>query len=313
MAGLVPVAAIAGAAGLGAQEEEPVFRSDTRLVLLHATVVDTKGRLVTNLTREAFKVYENNVLQPLRIFRREDVPVSLGIVVDNSGSMRDKRQKVEAAAIAMVKASNPKDEVFIVNFNDEAFLDVDFTGDIKRMETGLTQINSRGGTAMYDAISMSIDWVKEKGKRDKRVLMLITDGADTASALTLEKLLPKAHNADVVIHAIGLLTAEARGEARKAKRAVTAITEATGGLGFFPNELAEVEKLALDVAHDIRNQYVLAYSPTLSQLDGTFRTIKVTANGPNRPTVRTRSGYYATPDQKAPKVPGAQSLVAPSR
>jgi VWFA-related protein len=294
--------ALGGAGTLAAQQDDILFRSDTRLVQLHATVVNSKGQLVTDLPRTAFKVFENNVEQPIKLFKREDVPVSLGLIVDNSGSMRDRRQKVEAAAIQMVKASNQLDQVFIVNFNEEAYLDCDFTSNIKEMEErGLTRIDSRGGTAFYDALGMSIDHVK-RGKRDKKVLMLITDGADNASTLTLEKLLAKIHAAEgLVVHAIGLLATEAPREARKAKRAVEEITKAGGGLCFLPKELEEVDKFALQVAHDIRNQYAIGYSPTNQAMDGSFRQVRVVANGPNKPLVRTRSGYYATPDQREPK------------
>ncbi|MDX2268532.1 MAG: VWA domain-containing protein [Bryobacter sp.] len=283
-----------GSAGLlPAQDQDPVFTSDTRLVLLYATVVDKNGNIVTNLPRSAFKVFENNVEQPLKIFRREDVPISLGLVIDNSGSMRMRRAKVNTAALQMVKASNRQDEVFIVNFNDDAFLDVDFTGDVRKLEDGLSRIDTRGGTAMYDAISMSIDHLTRKGKRDKKVLMLITDGADTASRSTLEKLISQVHSTDVVAYSIALLNDESPRDAKKAKRALDAIAKASGGLTFLPKTLEEVESLALEVANDIRSQYVLAYSPLIQELDGTFRTIKVTAQGPNRPQVRTRSGYYA--------------------
>jgi Ca-activated chloride channel homolog len=290
-------------------QEDPVFRSDTRLVVLNATVVDAKGKILTDLPRSAFKVFENNVEQPLKIFRREDVPVSLGVVVDNSGSMRLRRNKVESAALQMVKASNKLDEVFVVNFNDDAFLDVDFTADIKKMEEGLTRIDARGGTAMYDAINMSIDHLIAKGKREKKVLMLISDGADTASKTTLEKLVAQAHAADqnIVIHAIAILNEELPREAKKARRALETITKATGGLAFFPKTIEEVDALALEVAKDIRNQYVIGYSPTVQELDGTFRSIRVAANGPNKPTVRTRSGYYAGAKGSAPK-PGNSVL-----
>jgi VWFA-related protein len=283
-----------------AAQEDAVFRSDTRLVVLHASVIDSKGHLLTNLGKESFKVYENGAQQPLRLFRREDVPVSLGLIVDNSGSMRNRRQQVEAAALAMIKASNPKDEVMVVNYNDEAYEDVPLTGDIKKMEEGLQRIDARGGTAMYDALSMTIDRLKQKGKRDKKVIMLITDGNDNASVTKLEALLRKVSSGDntVVIHCIGLLEDEERREARKAKRAIESIATATGGLYYFPKDLGEVEKIAMQVADDIRNQYVLGYSPTVPQLDGTFRQVKVTASAPNRPVVRTRSGYYATPEKK---------------
>jgi VWFA-related protein len=277
-----------------AQDQTPIFTSDTRLVVLHATAVNSKGQLVTNLPQSAFKVFENGVEQQIKLFRREDVPVALGLVVDNSGSMKDKRSKVEAASIAMVKASNPRDRVFIVNFNEEAYRDVDFTSEIKKLEEGIARIDARGGTAFYDALSASLDYVKQYGKLEKKVLMLVTDGADTASTITAEKLLGRLNSAtDVVVHAIGLLSQEEPREARKAKRSLEAITRASGGLCFFPKEVEEVEKLALQVAHDIRNQYILGYTPLNAALDGTYRTVKVTATGPGSPVVRTRNGYYA--------------------
>ncbi|MEZ5352837.1 MAG: VWA domain-containing protein [Bryobacteraceae bacterium] len=288
-----------------------MFRSDTRLVVLHATVVDNKGRLVDKLPRTAFTVLENGAPQEVKIFRREDVPVSLGLIIDNSGSMRDKRQKVNAAALALVKASNPQDEVFIVNFNDEAFLDQPFTADEKKLEEALTKIDTRGGTAMRDAVTMSIDYLKEKGKRDKRVLLVVTDGDDNTSSEnnTLEKLVAKAQQQEVLVYCIGLLNDEERRKAKRAQRALNALATASGGLSYFPKEADEVQALAVQVAHEIRNQYIIGYSPAVQALDGSYRRIQVTAKGPNRPVVRTRSGYYATPSkQTAPKPASATSL-----
>jgi len=283
-------------------DETTTFRSDTRLVLLPATVVDKSGKLITDLGQKAFKVYENGVEQPIKVFRREDVPISLGIIVDNSGSMRNKRQKVESSALTLVKASNPDDEVFIVNFNDEAFLDQPFTNKIKELEQGLAKIDSRGGTAMRDAVRMSIDYLKENGKKDKKVLLVITDGDDNNSSGTLENLVRAAQQNEVLVYTIGLLSEEEKREAKRAKRALDAITEATGGHAYYPKEVGEVDKIAQQVAHEIRNQYVIGYSPTNPALDGSFRQIRVIANGPGRPVVRTRSGYYATPDkQQSPK------------
>jgi VWFA-related protein len=282
--------------GLLFSQEDPVFRSDTRLVVLHATVVDKNGNLVTTLPQSAFQVYEDGVQQEIKIFRREDIPVSLGLIIDNSGSMRDKRQKVESAALTLVRASNRQDEVFVVNYNDEAFLDTrkDFTNDLKELEEAVTKIDSRGGTAMRDALRMSIDHAKEKGKKDKKALLVVTDGNDNASIVTLENLVKSAQQSEVLIYAIGILNEEDRREAKRAKRALDALAEATGGQAYYPKDLNEVEKIAQQVAHDIRNQYTIAYSPSKQQLDGTFRQIKVVVNGPNRPQVRTRSGYYAT-------------------
>jgi VWFA-related protein len=289
------------------KDQSAVFRSDTRLVVLHATVVDKSGHLVVNLPESAFQVFENGVQQHIKVFRREDVPVSMGLIVDNSGSMRDKRAKVEAAALALVKDSNPQDEVFIVNFNDEAFLDKDFTSDIKEMQEGLARIDSRGGTAMRDAIRMSIDHLKEKAKKDKKVLVVVTDGNDNSSLISLENLVKASQDSGVLIYTVGLLSEEERREAKRAKRALEALSEATGGEAYFPKELTEVDRVAHQVARDIRNQYTIAYTPVNAALDGSFRQVKVVANAPGHPTVRTRTGYYATPDavnQASAQAPG---------
>ena len=265
--------------------------------------MDKNGHLVTTLPREAFTVVENGVQQEIKQFKREDVPVSMGLIIDNSGSMRDKRAKVEAAALALVKASNPDDEVFIVNFNDEAFLDnphgKDFTSDIKEMEDALTRIDSRGGTAMRDAIRMSIDHVKEKSHKDKKVLVVVTDGNDNSSVVGLEDLVKAAQQSEVLIYSVGLLTDEERREAKRAEKALEALAEATGGETFFPRDVSEVERIATQVAHDIRNQYTIAYTPLNQAMDGSFRQIKVTVKASGNPSVRARSGYYATPDQGA--------------
>jgi VWFA-related protein len=283
---------------------EAVFSSETRLVPLNITVTDKAGRLVGNLPQSAFQVYENGVLQPIKLFRREDVPVSMGLIIDNSGSMREKRQAVESAALALVRDSNRQDEVFIVNFNDESYLDADFTNDIKVMEQGLTKIDSRGGTAMRDAIRMSIDHLKEKAKRDKKVILVVTDGNDNASNLSLESLVRLSQQDDVLVYAIGLLSDEEKQEARKARRALDILVSSTGGQVFYPKDVSEVERIAHEVAHDLRNQYTVAYTPTNTALDGSYRQIKVIVKAPGNPVARTRSGYYATADR------GAKSAAA---
>lgn len=291
------------------QDTGTVFRTDTRLVVLNTTVVDKNGHLVTNLTKEAFTVFENGVQQQIRGFKREDIPVSMGLIIDNSGSMRDKRAKVEAASLALVKDSNPEDEVFVVNFNDQAFLDLphgrDFTNDIKDMEEALTRIDSRGGTAMRDAIGTSIDHVKEKGHKDKRVLVVVTDGNDNASIRSLESLVKAAQQSEVLIYSVGLLSDEERREAKRAQKALEALAEATGGEAFFPSDISDVDRIAHKVARDIRNQYTISYTPLNSAMDGTYRQIKVVVKAPGSPTPRTRSGYYATPDQGAAPAKGA--------
>ncbi|HXN49738.1 MAG TPA: VWA domain-containing protein [Bryobacteraceae bacterium] len=285
------------AAPLCPQEQSgATFTADTRLVVLHATVVDNRGKLVTDLPRTAFHVFEDGAEQKLKLFRREDVPVSMGIVIDNSGSMREKRKKVEDAAMALVKASNPQDEVFIVNFNDEAYLDVPMTNDMKKLEEGVARIDSRGGTAMRDAIDLSMEYLKSKAKRDKKVIVVVTDGNDNASEITLEKLIQKAQQREALIYTLGLLEEEDHREGKRAKRALDALATATGALAYYPKAVSDVGAFTLQVAHDIRNQYILGYTPTNEALDGTYRQVKVVVEAHNHPLVRTRTGYYATPE-----------------
>lgn len=298
-------AALLCALPLAAQNRGPqedtgvVIRTDVRLVVLHATVMDKNGHLVTDLPQSAFTVTENGAPQEVRSFKREDVPVSMGLIVDNSGSMRPSRARVEAAALALVKDSNPEDEVFVVNFNDDAYLDnprnKDFTSDIKEMEEALTRIDAKGGTAMRNAIRMSIAHMK-KAHRDKKVLVVITDGNDNLSEITLESLVKLAQQSGVLIYSVGLLEEEEQREAKRAKRALEALAEATGGETYFPKDVSEVDRIAHQVARNIRNQYTIQYTPSNTAMDGSYRQIKVAVKGANRPTVRTRSGYYATPD-----------------
>jgi len=293
---------LAGAASVFAAVQEPtVFRSDIRIVVCHTSVIDKSGHLVTNLGKDAFTVYENKIKQEIARFKREDLPVSLGLVIDNSGSMRNKLDKVKAAAVALVEASNKDDEVFVVNFNDSAYLDLlpgkDFTNSIPELQQALAKIDTRGGTAMRDAIQMSIEHLK-KAHRDKKVLVVITDGNDNSSLVNMETLMRNAHQSEVLIYGVGLLTEEEHREAARAKKALNDLAEATGGKTFFPKAVEEVDAVAQQVAHDIRNQYTIEYSPSNSKMDGTFRAIRIAVRAPGNPTVRTRSGYYATPDAK---------------
>jgi VWFA-related protein len=220
--------------------------------------------------------------------------------------MKEKRARVEAAALALVKASNHQDEVFIVNFNDEAYLDVPFTNDVNKMQQGLARIDARGGTAMRDAVNMSIDYLKTKGKKDKKVLIIVTDGNDNASTVSLERVVQRAIRSEVLIYAVGLLGDEERHEAARAKRALKELTTTTGGMVFYPKQVDEVNQIAVNIAHDIRSQYTLAYTPQLPD-DGSYRQIKVTVDAPGHPVVRTRSGYYATRDQLVHSIDSASS------
>lgn len=286
------------AVAVRAQDEIPVFSTGIKEVTLHVSVLDKSGKLITNIPKSAFKVYEDNVEQPIKLFRREDVPVSMGILVDNSGSMNDKRARVAAAALALVKASNPDDEVFIVNFNDDPYLDQSFTHDAKKLEEALSRIDARGGTAMRNAISGAIDYMKTDAKLDKKVIVVVTDGNDNSSGeTTLEQLLRKVRDSGILVYSIGLLSEEEAREARAAKRALNSLAETSAGAAYYPKDLAEVEKLTPEIAHEIRNQYTIAYSPLNENLDGSFRKIKVELSGQYKgATVRAKNGYYATPE-----------------
>jgi len=276
-----------------------VFHADVQEVLLHATVIDDKQRMVTNLDKNAFSVFEDGKLQVIKSFRHEDVPISLGIVIDNSGSMREKRAKVNKAALNLVRASNPQDEVFVVNFSDEFYLDQPFTSKISLLQSALEKYETRGGTALYDAVVASADELKRHGKLQKKILFVVTDGEDDASRESLEQAVRRLQEENgPTVYAIGLLGDERQ---RRAKRALQTISERTGGIAFFPRTLDEVDAISSAVARDIRNQYTIGYKPTTPTTAGGYRTIKVDAraSGHGKLTVRTRSGYYAGQEQAA--------------
>jgi Ca-activated chloride channel homolog len=267
------------------------------LVVLHTSVLDDRQRFADGLKPENFRVFEDKVEQKLSVFRREDVPVSMGLVIDNSGSMRDKRPRVNEAAITLVQASNPQDEAFVVNFNDDFYLDLDkdFTNSIPELKEALERIDSRGSTAMRDAIIGSLDHLK-KASKDKKVLLVVTDGEDNASRNSLEKMIREIQKTDTVVYTIGLLSQENKKEAKRARKVLEQIAAASGGLAYFPENVDDVHNICQQVAHDIRNQYILAYYPTNTRRDGTFRAIQVEVippHGRGKMIARTRNGYYA--------------------
>jgi len=269
-----------------------VFKAEVQNVVLHATVVDDKNHLVMNLERNAFAVFENNQPQTIISFAREDVPVAMGIVIDNSGSMREKRDKVNKAALNLVRSSNPQDQVFVVNFNDEYYLDQPLTNNINLLKEALEKVEARGGTALYDAIVASADYMKRNARLQKKVIFVVTDGEDNASRETLEEALRHLQDENgPAVYAIGLLGEE---RARRARRALEAIAQKTGGIAFFPRTTDDVDSISSTVAHEIRSQFAIGYKPTTPKDAGGYRTIRVEARakGYSKLTVRTRSGYY---------------------
>jgi len=271
-----------------------VFRKDVDEVLLHASVVDDKQHIVTTLDRNSFSVFEDGKPQNIISFHHEDIPVSMGIIIDNSGSMREKRNKVNQAALNLVRSSNPKDEVFVVNFNDEYYLDQDFTNELLKLKEALEKIDARGGTALYDALVASAEHLKRNARLEKKVLFVVTDGEDNASNENLEQAVKQLQEENgPSVYAIGILGSEEH--PKRAKRALEILAQRTGGIAFFPKTLDEVDEISRTVARDIRNQYTIGYHPTNPRRNGGFRQIRVDARakGHGKMTVRTKSGYYA--------------------
>src|SRR2546426_11495092 len=275
---------------------------ETLEVQLPISVLDREGRPVNGLTKENFQIFEDKVLQTIKTFKHEDIPLSLGLIIDNSGSMRNKRERVNSSALAFVRESNPEDETFIVNFDDAAYLEQDFTGSIGDLIDALDNIDTRGETALYDAVYLSVDHVKA-GKKDKRVLLLISDGEDNVSKYGLNKVIDALRESKVTLYAIGLLEEnDQRGglfkkpPSKKAKEVLQKFAEITGGQAYFPKSLDEVEELVKDIAHEIRNHYTVSYTPSNRKLDGSWREIRVKVNPPKtttKVTVHTKQGYFA--------------------
>jgi Ca-activated chloride channel homolog len=283
---------------LAAQDPPPtVFRSDSRLVVLHATVLDADGRLVTNLPQSAFHVFENGVEQGIKVFRREDAPVSISLVIDDSGSMTNKRDRVAAAALALLDASHPDDEACVVHFNEKAYLDLDFTHDHKAIGDALVKYDSHGTTAMRDAVRLAIEHMWRKAAEDKKVIILITDGEDNTSLIGQDYIIKDAQQSGVIIYAIGILNEIDDEQTHRAQRDLDGLTQATGGRSYYLKDSSEASQTALDIARNIRNQYTLAYSPPNQVLDGMFRRILVKVTGTTPLTVITRAGYWANGQQ----------------
>ena len=284
-----------------------ILHTDVEEVALNCTVLDG-NRLVPDLKTDNFEVFEDGVKQTLISFQHTDLPVSIGLVVDNSGSMYRKRPAVNKSALDLVLASNPQDEAFVVNFSDEAFIDQEFTSDVNKLRDGLGHIESRGGTALYDAVAASADKLVADAKRPKQVLILITDGEDNDSTLNLEQTIRRVQQlSGPVIYSIGLLFGDemSRAEVRHARRALEMLSTETGGMAFFPKSIEQIDQIAAEVARDIRNQYTLGYHSTKPTTEPGFRRVQVMAEakGMNKLTVRTRTGYF--PVVRVAKQPAA--------
>ena len=279
-----------------AQEDQSggfVFKKEIEEVVLHAIVVDDQNRLTTGLGEQDFHVYEDGKPQTLTFFRKEHVPVSLGILIDNSGSMLPKRAKLSEAALQLVDGSQQKDQVFVVNFGDDAYLDQDYTDDVGKLRAALMRTGTRGSTALYDAVIASVDHLNQTAPQQKKVLLLVTDGHDNASQATYSQALHKLQSKDgPVLYTIALLQGGRDDE--RDRQALRKLCEQTGGTAFFPSSLDEVQSIAASIAKDIRSQYVIGYRSSNPQNAGTYHAIQVQALGGQSPLrVSTRAGYYS--------------------
>jgi Ca-activated chloride channel homolog len=271
------------------------------LVVLHATTENKKGVSVSGLDKNDFQVFEDGVAQRIETFSHEDVPVTVGLVVDGSGSMRPKHDDVLSAARTFALASNASDEMFVVNFNEHVSFglpnDVPFTSKSVVLQQALAESPISGETALYDAVDASLKQLK-RGSRDKKVLIVISDGGDNASShSSLKQIMTLAVESNAVIYTIGLFD---ENDVDRNPGVLKQLAHATGGEFFQPEDIANVIPLCAQIARDIRNQYTIAYTPTNATQDGGFRAIQVRATSPGHDhlVVRTRPGYFA---------PGARS------
>jgi Ca-activated chloride channel homolog len=274
---------------------QDIIRINVELAVLHATVLDRKRRPVAGLGQANFQIYEDGVLQEIESFSHEDIPVTVGLVIDNSGSMRPKRTEVSAAALAFAHSSNPKDQLFLVNFNEHVSFGLPanrpFTDDIAQLEIALSTLTANGKTALYDAVAAALAHLKQS-KLDKQVLIVISDGADNASRYDAAQVLTTAKQSEAIIYTIGIYEQD---DPDRNPGALKQLAKATGGEAFLPTSVKDVTAICERIARDIRSQYTITYTPTNIKYDGKYRSIQVKAEAPGRIRlfVRTRAGYYA--------------------
>jgi Ca-activated chloride channel family protein len=285
-----------GAAPVSFSQDAPkVFSSRSEVVVVHVTVTDGKLRPVAGLPRDAFAVYEDGRPESVTFFRNEDNPVTVGLVLDCSGSMQRKRDAVIAAGMAFARSSHPRDEMFTVNFNEGVWdglpPSVPFTTDEGELYAALQRTTARGQTALFDAVRAALKHLQQ-GHEQKKVLIVVSDGGDNASAATFADVLDQALRMDAIIYTIGMRD---QYDSDAKPQVLKKLSNATGGEAFFPHNPDDTSKILEQIAHDIRTGYTLGYSP--SQDAPGYRTIRVDVHGPDgrKLNVRARSGYIAGP------------------
>lgn len=275
---------------------------DTDLVLLDVTVVDQENNPIMSLKKEDFTIYEDKIKQTVDNVSREEVPVSFGLVIDTSGSMKSKLQTVSDASVSMIKQMRADDEAFVASFKAEPELVQDFTADRRELEDAISELYTSGGTALLDAIIATADYAQEKGKRRRKALVVISDGLEKNSSVKEKEVMEAIKEDEVQVYLVGFIDEEmeekslfGKSPAKKAKDLLSRIADDSGGRAYFPKEISEIPAIAAQIAKDLRTQYVVSYYPTNDKRDGTFRNVQVSVNsqGSRKMIARTRRGYYA--------------------
>ena len=298
-------------------DKEGVIKVDTDLVLLDVTVIDQNNTPIMGLKKEDFSVYEDKVKQAIESVSREEVPVSFGLVIDTSGSMKSKLQTVSDASILLIKQMRADDEAFVASFKAEAELVQEFTDDKRELEDAIGDLYTSGGTALLDAIIATADYAQEKGKRRRKALVVVSDGIEKNSSSKEKEVLEVIKEDEVQVYLVGFIDEEeersffGKSPAKKAKDLLSRIADDSGGRAYFPRDIGEIPAVAAQIAKDLRTQYVVSYYPANDKRDGTFRNIQVGVNqvGGRKLIARTRRGYYArnaqgqlpTASQKKPR------------
>jgi Ca-activated chloride channel family protein len=289
-------------------EQIPEFRIGVKvdLVMMHTSVFDRENRFIDGLTQDRFKVYEDGEPQKIQSFSREDVPVSMGILIDLSGSMRDRMEQVKNAALAFIRAGNPDDQTFLVGFNDKAELLQDYTSDIDEIMNALDRTVVAGGTALYDAIYLGVEKARN-GVQSKKAIVVITDGVDKDSYFKLNELIAQVQESDVQVFCVGFFKEIPKrnifsdlwrlwsdSEEEKAYDALVRISRETGGKAFFPRETSEIHDIVVEIANELRSQYGIGYFSSNPAMDGAFRKVKIELTGKTKNLqIRHRRGYFA--------------------
>jgi VWFA-related protein len=295
-------------AGQNLDDRDYKLGVNVELVQLPVSVLDKEGFPVRGLQREHFAVYEDKVLQDISLFKQEDIPLSVGLVIDASGSMSDKRDRVSTAAMTFVRESNPEDETAIVSFGDDVNLEQDFTSNTRKLSRALVGISSNGNTSLYDAVMLAARHLKEQSLHEKKVLLVVSDGEDNHSKYKLKDVLAAIRESKIILYTVGLLSTDATSMyGPEGKKPLKQLAEVTGGGSYFPKNVSDVEEVCRRIARDLRNQYTIGYRPSNEKLDGSWRKVTVQVNPPKttrKVKVRTKQGYYA---------PAAREALGPSQ